>query len=114
MEDSHPFHTSYLSFLLHWQDFRKPNFTPKKTTKGTKNTKNVSEKVKYMHFFHSIWKNLNLTENFYTDMSVVSVTNMRYEIEHEILRMSLNMDWTNFPDTESCIHVYFLILSKLD
>ena len=23
-------HTSYLSFLLHWQDFRKPNFTPKK------------------------------------------------------------------------------------
>ena len=44
-------HTSYLSFLLHWQDFRKPNFTPKKTTKGTKNTKNVSEKVKYMHFF---------------------------------------------------------------
>merc|ERR1711978_648858 len=71
-------HTSYLSFLLHRQDFRKPNFTPKKTTIGTKNTKNVSEKVKYMHFFHSIWKNLHLTENFYTDMSVVSVTNMRY------------------------------------
>ena len=44
-------HTSYLSFLLHRQDFRKPNFTPKKTTKGTKNNKNVSEKVKYMHFF---------------------------------------------------------------
>ena len=44
-------HTVYLSFLLHRQDFRKPNFTPKKTTKGTKNTKNVSEKVKYMHFF---------------------------------------------------------------
>ena len=59
-------HTSYLSFLLHGQDFRKPNFTPQKTTKGTKNTKNVSEKVKYMHFFHSIWKNLHLTENFYT------------------------------------------------
>jgi len=72
------FHTLYLSFLLHRQDFRKPNFTPKKTTKGTKNTKNVSEKVKYMHFFHSIWKNLHLTENFYTDMSVVSVTNKRY------------------------------------
>ena len=52
-------HTSYLSFLLHRQDFRKPNFTPKKTTKGTKNTKNVSEKVKCMHFFHSIWKNLH-------------------------------------------------------
>ena len=29
-------------------------------------------------FFHSFWKNLHLTENFYTDMSVVSVTNMRY------------------------------------
>ena len=71
-------HTSYLSFLLHRQDFRKPNFTPKKTTKGTKNTKNVSEKVKYIHFFHSIWKKLHLTENFYTDMSVVSVTNMWY------------------------------------
>ena len=71
-------HTSYLSFLLNRQDFRKPNFTPKKTTKGTKNTKNVSEKVIYMHFFHSFWKNLHLTENFYTDMSVVSVTNMRY------------------------------------
>ena len=59
-------HTSYLSFLLHRQDFRKPNFTPKKTTKGTKNTKNVSEKVIYMHFFHSFWKNLHLTEIFYT------------------------------------------------
>ena len=31
-----------------------------------------------MHFFHSIWKNLHLTEIFYTDMSVVSVTNKRY------------------------------------
>ena len=67
-----------MPFLLHRQDFRKPNFTPKKTTKITKNTKNVSEKVIYMHFFHSFWKNLHLTENFYTDMSVVSVTNKRY------------------------------------
>ena len=31
-----------------------------------------------MHFFHSFWKNLHLTENFYTDMSVVSVTNVKY------------------------------------
>ena len=59
-------HTSYLSFLLHGQDFRKPNFTPKKTTKDTKNTKNFSEKVKCMQFFHPIWKNLHLTEIFYT------------------------------------------------
>ena len=80
-------HTSYLSFLLHRQDFRKPNFTLKKMTKGIKNTKNVSEKVKYMHFFHSIWKNLHLTENFYTDMSVVSVTNMRYGMQ----LLSLNL-----------------------
>ena len=34
-----------------------------------------------MHFFHSIWKNLHLTENFYTHMSVVSVTNMRYGLK---------------------------------
>ena len=59
-------HTFNLSFLLHGQDFRKPNFTPKKTTKDTKNTKNFSEKVKCMQFFHPIWKNLHLTEIFYT------------------------------------------------
>ena len=29
---------------------------PKKMTKGTKNTKNVSEKVKYMHFFTKFGK----------------------------------------------------------
>ena len=38
-------------------------------TKGIKNTKNVSVKVKYKHFFHSIWKNLHLTENFYTGIA---------------------------------------------
>ena len=84
-------HTSYLSFLLHWQDFRKPNFTPKKTTKGTKNTKNVSEKVKYMHFFHSIWKNLHLTENFYTD-TVCGVCD-KYEvccIVYQVSRFSVS------------------------
>ena len=59
-------HTFNLSFLLHGQDFWKPNFTPKKTTKDTKNTKNFSEKVKCMQFFHPIWKNLHLTEIFYT------------------------------------------------
>ena len=49
--------------------------------------KNVSEIVIYMHFFHSFWKNLHLTEIFYTDMSVVSVTNKRYDllIEQTIL-----------------------------
>ena len=65
----------------------------KKTTKGTKNTKNVSEKVKYMHFFHSIWKNLHLTEIFYTDMSVVSVTNMRYVVMMYLLRTVMSGCW---------------------
>ena len=79
-------HTSYLSFLLHWPHFRKPNFTPKKTTKGTKNTKNVSEKVKYMHFFHSIWKNLHLTENFYTGTACGASD--KYEVWLRLLTMS--------------------------
>ena len=89
-----PSHTLYLSFLLHRQDFRKPNFTPKKTTKITKNTKNVSEKVIYMHFFHSFWKNLHLTENFYTDMSVVSVTNKRYvhKLTLSVVQISIKDD----------------------
>ena len=74
---------AYLIFVISFTQtgFSKTKFYTQKTTKGTKNTKNVSEKVKYMHFFHSIWKNLHLTENFYTDMSVVSVTNMRYDLE---------------------------------
>ena len=66
-------HTSYLSFLLHRQDFQKPNFTPKKTTKGIKNTKNV-----YMHFFSLNLEKFTPDRNFYTDMSVVSVRNMKY------------------------------------
>ena len=31
-----------------------------------------------MQFFHSIWRNLHLTENFYTAPPVVPMTNMRY------------------------------------
>jgi len=61
-------------------------------TKITKNTKNVSEKVIYMHFFHSFWKNLHLTENFYTDMSVVSVTNMRYANEADIVTVLVKLE----------------------
>ena len=41
-----------------------------------------------MHFFHSIWKNLHLTENFYTDMSVVSVTNMTYDYMQNIFTVT--------------------------
>ena len=43
----------------------------------------MSLKKSYIYaFFHSFWKNLHLTENFYTDMSVVSVTNKRYGRNH--------------------------------
>jgi len=45
-----------------------------------------------MHFFHSIWKNLHLTENFYTDMSVVSVTNMRYANEADIVTVLVKLE----------------------
>ena len=56
--------SAYLIFVISFTQtgFSKTK-TPKKTTKITKNTKNVSEKVIYMHFFHSFWKNLHLTEN---------------------------------------------------
>ena len=37
---------------------------PKKTTKGTKNTKNVSEKVKYMHFFSLNLEKFTPDKNF--------------------------------------------------
>ena len=70
----------YLIFVISFTQtgFSKTKFYIQKTTKGTKNTKNVSKKSNICIFFHLTWKNLHLTENFYTDMSVVSVTNMRY------------------------------------
>ena len=44
---------AYLIFVISFTQagFSKTKFYTQKTTKGTKNTKNVSEKVKYMHFF---------------------------------------------------------------
>ena len=85
--------TLHIPYICHFfytdRIFENQILHPKKTTKITKNTKNVSEKVIYMHFFHSFWKNLHLTENFYTDMSVVSVTNMRYEAM--VMRKSLKI-----------------------
>ena len=41
----------HICHFFYRQDFWKPNFTPKKTTKGTKNTKNVSEKSQIYAFF---------------------------------------------------------------
>ena len=51
---------------------------PKKRLKAPKTLKMSLRKSIICIFFHLIWKNLHLTENFYTDMSVVSMTNMRY------------------------------------
>ena len=59
-------HTSYLSFLLHGQDFQKPNFTHKKQLKTPKTLKISLKKSNVCSFFHPIWKNLHLAENFYT------------------------------------------------
>ena len=76
---------TYLIFVISFTQtgFSKTKFYTQKTTKGTKNTKNVSEKVKYMHFFHSIWKNLHLTENFYTDIIHVCGVCDKYEVCHQ-------------------------------
>ena len=52
---------------------------PKKRLKAPKTLKMSLKKSNICIFFHSIWKNLHLTKFFYTDMSVVSVTNMRYD-----------------------------------
>ena len=46
---------------------RKPNFTPKKRLKAPKTPKMSLKKSNICIFFHSIWKHLHLTENFYTD-----------------------------------------------
>ena len=51
---------------------------PKQRLKSPKTLKMSLKKSYICIFFHSFWKNLHLTENFYTDMSVVSVTNKRY------------------------------------
>ena len=44
-------HTSYLSFHLHRQDFRKPNFTPKKRLKTPKTLKMSLKKSNVCSFF---------------------------------------------------------------
>ena len=57
-------HTFNLSFLLHGQDFRKPNFTLKKTTKDTKNTKNFSEKSQMYAVFSPNLEKFTPDRNF--------------------------------------------------
>ena len=62
-----------------------------------------------MHFIHSIWKNLHLTEIFYTDMSVVFVTNMRYAAATGFLFLYLflfNTFWNVFVSAEIYMDVY--------
>jgi len=70
---------------------------PKKRLKAPKTLKMSLKKSNICIFFHSIWKNLHLTKNFYTDMSVVSVTNMRYAnllfiVRHFFPLMLLHLD----------------------
>ena len=73
-------HTSYLSFLLHGQDFRKPNLHPKKQLKTPKTLKISLKKVKYMHFFFTQSGQIYTWQKIFTQAPpVVPVTNMRYE-----------------------------------
>ena len=76
---------SYLIFVISFAQagFSKTKFyTQKKRLKAPKKLKMSLKKSNICIFFHSLWKNLHLTENFYTDMSVVSVTNMRYAYQY--------------------------------
>ena len=70
----------YLIFVISFTQagFWKTKFYTQKTTKGTKNTKNVSEKVKYMHFFTQFGKIYTWQKIFTQAPPVVPVTNMRY------------------------------------
>ena len=61
-----PWYTWYLSFLLHRQHFRIPNFTPHNWAKTPQNTQKYPWNVKYMKFLCSISKILHLAEYFYT------------------------------------------------
>ena len=72
-------HTSYLSFLLHWQDFRKPNFTPKKRLKAPKTLKMSLKKSNICIFFTQSGKICTWQKSFTQAPPVVPVTNMRYE-----------------------------------
>ena len=74
-------HTSYLSFLSHWQDFRKPNFTPKKTNKGTKTLKMSLKKSNIWIFFTQSGKIYTWHKIFKQAPPVVPVANMRYGYE---------------------------------
>ena len=65
-------------FLYTDRIFENQILHPKKQLKAPKTLKMSLKKSNICIFFHSLWKNLHLTENFYTDMSVVSATNIRY------------------------------------
>ena len=60
-------HTSYLSFILHRQDFAIPNFYTQKLLKIPKKiTINTPKKSIIYSFSRSIWKILHLIDFFYT------------------------------------------------
>merc|ERR1711963_723660 len=62
-----------------WAGFSKTKFyTQKKRLKAPKTLKMSLKKSNICIFFHSIWKNLHLTEHFYTD-TVCGVSD-KYEV----------------------------------
>ena len=103
------YHTFNLSFLLHGQDFRKPNFTPKKTTKDTKNTKNFSEKVKCRPFFTQSGKNYTWQKFFTQAPPVMPVTNMRYE--YKLLYITIH--FLVLYSIHNYITIHYFVLTRL-
>ena len=94
-----------MSFLLHRQHFRIPNFTPKNWLKTHQNTQKCPWKVKYMQFLYSIWKMLHLTEYFYTGTAHGARDN--YEVCNCMYVCSPKFDSTNISSEFliSCSHV---------
>ena len=68
-------HTSYLSFLLHGQDFWKPNFTPKKQLKTPKTLKISLKKSNVCSFFTQSGKIYTWQKFFTQAPPVMPVTN---------------------------------------
>ena len=92
-----PQHTLHLSFLLHRQDFRKPNFTPKKRLKSPKTLKMSLKKSNICIF------SLNL-EKFTPDRKfihrhVCGVCD-KYEVWSELI--SRKFDLYQTPATTNC------------
>ena len=72
-------HTSYLSFLLHRQNFLNPIFLHPKITKNTKKLQQIAPKSVKCAIFCVQSRNIYTGQNLFTQAPpVVPVTNMRY------------------------------------